>query len=204
MYIACPECDTKFVVTPKQIGTHGRKVKCSKCSHIWYQELGDNVPIEPVVSQLEPIAPIGNGVNLPALVPAKTPSYLFWLPGMVIILIFVMLVILFPSQLGITSLLNSNEVSVEDIQIVNQEDVEKVVVEYKVHNNSLDNVQMPLVRVRLFDKNHNILSSRIDDHSDTEMYPDQIKRVRTKFTSVPSSVGSIDVMIGNKLDFILH
>ena len=34
MYIACPECDTKFVVKPEQIGKEGRKVKCSKCSHV--------------------------------------------------------------------------------------------------------------------------------------------------------------------------
>jgi len=204
MYIACPECDTKFVVTPKQIGKHGRKVKCSKCFHVWYQELGDNVPIEPITSLPEKIAPIGNGVNLPALVPAKTPSYLFLLPGMVTGLIFVMLIILFPSQLGITSLLNNNEVSVENIQIVNQQDIEKIVVEYKVHNNSLDNVQMPLVRVRLFDKNHNILNSRIDNHSHIEMYPDQIVQIKTQFISVPSSAGSIDIMVGNKLDFILH
>ena len=77
MYIACPECDTKFVVTPQQIGKHGRKVKCSKCSHVWHQNLEDNIRIEPVLTAPEAFTPLGNGVNLPALLPVKIPPYLF-------------------------------------------------------------------------------------------------------------------------------
>ncbi|MBX9733489.1 MAG: zinc-ribbon domain-containing protein, partial [Chitinophagaceae bacterium] len=67
MYIACPECDTKFVVTPEQIGKHGRKVKCSKCAHIWHQKLADQVRIEPLITQPIIATPLGNGINLPAL-----------------------------------------------------------------------------------------------------------------------------------------
>ena len=43
MYIACPECDTKFVVKPEQIGKEGRKVKCSKCSLVWHHKLADQL-----------------------------------------------------------------------------------------------------------------------------------------------------------------
>ena len=87
MYIACPECDTKFVVTPEQIGKHGRKVKCSKCSHVWHQKLEDNIRIEPVLTVPEAVIPLGNGINLPALLPVKIPPYLFVMPVLMIGLI---------------------------------------------------------------------------------------------------------------------
>lgn len=39
MIIACPKCNTGFFVTPEQIGLSGRRVKCSKCSHIWHAKI---------------------------------------------------------------------------------------------------------------------------------------------------------------------
>jgi len=204
MYIACPECDTKFVVTPEQIGKHGRKVKCSKCSHIWHQRLEDNVRIEPTLTMPEAATPLGNGVNLPALLPVKIPPYLFVMPVLMIGLIVFMLTMLFPNKLGVDSLLNSDEVSIKDMQIVNQKDIDKITVNYKVHNSSLKDVKMPLVRIRLFDKNNRVLKSLIDDHTNIDMSPDQYIQVKTEFVPAPPSVDSIDIMIGNKIDFILR
>lgn len=38
MIISCSECNTRFVVAPQAIGPGGRRVKCSKCGHIWFEE----------------------------------------------------------------------------------------------------------------------------------------------------------------------
>ena len=38
MLISCPNCKTSFAVSAKSIGESGRKLKCSKCAHIWFQE----------------------------------------------------------------------------------------------------------------------------------------------------------------------
>lgn len=38
MIIGCSECGTRFVVAPAAIGKDGRRVKCSKCNNIWFQE----------------------------------------------------------------------------------------------------------------------------------------------------------------------
>jgi predicted Zn finger-like uncharacterized protein len=204
MYIACPECDTKFVVTPEQIGKHGRKVKCSKCAHIWHQKLEDNIRIEPVLTVPEAVIPLGNGINLPALLPIKIPPYLFVMPVLMIGLIIFMLAMLFPNKLGADSLLNSNEVSIKSMQIVNEKDIDKITVNYKVHNASLKDVKMPLVRIRLFDKNNRVLKSRIDDRTNIDMSPDQLIQVKIEFVPAPPSVDSIDIMIGNKIDFLLR
>ncbi len=35
MKIACPNCDTKYALNSDALGTHGRKMKCAKCGHVW-------------------------------------------------------------------------------------------------------------------------------------------------------------------------
>lgn len=48
MIIACPECNTRYVVAPQAIGEKGRLVKCSRCEHTWFQEPSeDNAEIVP-------------------------------------------------------------------------------------------------------------------------------------------------------------
>ncbi len=204
MYIACPECNTKFVVTPEQIGKHGRKVKCSKCSHIWHQKLDSPMRIEPTVLAPIEATPLGNGVNLPALLPIRIQPYLYALPFFMMAMILFMLTMLFPNNLGFDSLLNSKKLSVHDIKIENHKDLNKITVSYKVMNNSKKNLKMPLVRIRLFDGNSRILKSLIDDHTNIDMSPNQFIQVKTEFVPAPPSAKEIDIMIGNKVDFILR
>ena len=205
MYIACPKCDTKFVVTPEQIGKEGRKVKCSKCSHVWHYKLADQLRIEPIITQPIAATPLGNGINLPALLPIKIQPYLYVMPVIMIGLIILMLIMVFPTSLGINTLLNSNNLSIKDVQVQNQKDLDKITISYKVHNSASTIVKMPLVRIRFFDKNGKIVESKIDDqNSNVEMSPNQFIQIKTELVPAPSAVDSIDIMIGNKIDFILR
>lgn len=36
--IYCPNCDTGFSIPQEAIGSEGRKVKCSQCSSVWFQD----------------------------------------------------------------------------------------------------------------------------------------------------------------------
>ena len=37
MLISCPNCKTTFAIPAKAVGATGKKVKCSKCAHVWLQ-----------------------------------------------------------------------------------------------------------------------------------------------------------------------
>jgi predicted Zn finger-like uncharacterized protein len=54
MILTCPECATRYEIDSAKFPAAGRKVRCKKCEHVWFQagEAGAIVPPEP-----EPIAP---------------------------------------------------------------------------------------------------------------------------------------------------
>lgn len=41
MIITCPECTTRFMIADQALGDNGRTVRCSKCSHTWFQSKDD-------------------------------------------------------------------------------------------------------------------------------------------------------------------
>lgn len=38
MILTCPNCQTQFSLSATALGAKGRKVKCSRCSHSWFQK----------------------------------------------------------------------------------------------------------------------------------------------------------------------
>ena len=69
MILGCPECNTRFAIDAQALRPDGRRVKCGKCEHIWFE--GPPVPnaAEPIrVTPLEPEEQSSIPVpNLPAL-----------------------------------------------------------------------------------------------------------------------------------------
>ena len=52
MILTCPECATRYDIDSAKFPAAGRKVRCKKCSHVWFQP-GEGGEIEPVA---EPVA----------------------------------------------------------------------------------------------------------------------------------------------------
>lgn len=207
MYISCPKCSKSFVVAYEQLGEKGRKVKCSKCLHIWHQEPDISTEaIEQVIAiSSKPIMaePIGNGVNLPALLPIKIPAYLYTTPFLLLVMIIVIFVMLFPNFFGVKSLLNDDFLSIKDVSISNEQTKNKLLVSYKVLNAADFSTQMPLVRIRLLDKTKRVIKSHIVDHTNIKLSPRQFVLIKTELPA-SASTESIDLMIGNRMDFILR
>jgi predicted Zn finger-like uncharacterized protein len=202
MYIACPECTTRFVVTAEQIGKEGRKVKCSKCLHIWQQHPPEQLRVEPKIESSTKTLPLGNGVNLPVLLPVKIPAHLLYgLPILLVGMIIFMFTILFQDNFVLPSILNTKDLIISDVSY--QRTPGKTAINYKISNLSDKSVKIPLIRIRVFDKNHRLINFRIDDHNNIKLSPSQNVVINTELEDVPTHA-NIDIMIGNKLDFILH
>ena len=203
MYITCPGCETRFTVTAEQIGKNGRKVKCSKCFHIWHQKPLGQVKIEPKVELVSTkTPPLGNGINLPVLLPIKVPAHLLYgLPILLVSMIIFMVAILFQGSFVIPSILNNKDLTISDIY--NQQELGKTTINYKVTNLSNKSIKIPLIRIRVFDKNNRLINSRIENHNNIKLAPSENIILSTELVNIPPHA-NIDIMIGNKLDFILH
>ena len=74
MRVTCPECGSKFKVPDKALGTTGRKLRCGKCSHEWFQEPGAPEPEPAVKSKGKPAAAKPAGKPKPKAKPAPAPE----------------------------------------------------------------------------------------------------------------------------------
>lgn len=55
MILSCPECHTRFAIDAQALRPDGRKVKCGKCEHVWFEEAPPPADSEPIsVTPLEP------------------------------------------------------------------------------------------------------------------------------------------------------
>ena len=57
MIIACPACQTRYVVPDSAIGVDGRTVRCAKCRHSWFQD-GPHIDGPPEPAAAPPPPPV--------------------------------------------------------------------------------------------------------------------------------------------------
>jgi predicted Zn finger-like uncharacterized protein len=47
MILQCPECSTRFALDARKLGESGRKVKCGRCGHVWFQDRPADAAVAP-------------------------------------------------------------------------------------------------------------------------------------------------------------
>ncbi len=73
MIVNCSECSTRFAIDAQALRPDGRRVKCGKCDHVWFEEPSAPSVVEPLsVTPLEPdeLSTITTP-NLPAITTAN-------------------------------------------------------------------------------------------------------------------------------------
>lgn len=84
MIITCPQCAVRYNLSAAQIGPQGKKLRCVKCNHEWFQQ--------PETATAEPAAPIAPdttetpSTEKSARTPLKLDKRLIALPLVVIII----------------------------------------------------------------------------------------------------------------------
>lgn len=229
MSITCPNCNTSFIISKDQIGAIGRKVKCSQCQHIWYQKFDltgpnltsptqnleqskittNNSPFKEinksVVNPVDNLIYSNKSTDLPPLLPIKGTQPINILSILLINLIFLLLFILFQEKFSFTlPKLAGNKVIIDNIQTQQGEAVNQLKISYRLTNNDNRNILIPLTRVQVLDKQGLTLKSYILDQQNIKLLPKQHLDVTTTLDNVPGAAGSLDIRLGNSLDFILQ
>ncbi len=230
MSITCPRCHTSFSLFPDQIGTNGRKVKCSNCQHIWYQKPefvteapsnannqeqsipATNKPVQPdeiknsVSHKADNLVYAHKGTNLPVLLPINIPQPSNNVSIILINLIFLLLYILFHEKLNILALpkFHNNKLMIDNIQADHTTDNNQLKVSYRITNHDNEDIIIPLTRVRLLDKQDMPVKTYILDQKNIKLLPKQYIDINTTLKLAPFSSTSLDIMLGNSLDFILQ
>ncbi|MEW5704212.1 MAG: MJ0042-type zinc finger domain-containing protein [Pseudomonadota bacterium] len=79
MILSCSACSTRYLIDHTQLGLDGRRVRCAKCGHSWYQEPPAMAPqrVDPILAEPWPIP---KGSNLPSVrkVQAGGRNFLGW------------------------------------------------------------------------------------------------------------------------------
>ncbi|WP_042695242.1 zinc-ribbon domain-containing protein [Azospirillum sp. B506] len=60
MIVSCPTCSTRYTLSDESLGQDGRKVRCARCGHTWWQ-MPERAEREPVIpdapTELRPVRP---------------------------------------------------------------------------------------------------------------------------------------------------
>ncbi len=216
MQITCPDCSSRYLVKPAAIGVHGRRVKCTHCGSIWFQE-----PLEPEKQKqqaaevtVEPTEthPIPQGGNVPALKKQKSP---LWHKLAFAVSLVVALIVLSYS-VGHTALRaapwlslyynlldvhNTDGIGISDVEMQQLKDGAKLKLIFtgKFINTSDVAKPIPLLRVAIYNQDEKELVNVMLD-SDGEMIE---AGAETEFyNSVPgvsSNAARVIIDIGDKL-----
>jgi predicted Zn finger-like uncharacterized protein len=91
MILECNNCSTKFVISEEKIGEFGRKVKCSKCSNVWFATREDNVENKTLSRRYKMIEPedIPSHSSVPAVINNSYNWLLAFLIPVMVLLIFI-------------------------------------------------------------------------------------------------------------------
>lgn len=203
MHITCPQCTTKFIVKKEQLGAEGRRMRCSKCSHIWFQQISEKIVEKKKQKIQKKITPEtrfydGNARLLPTIVTQplkKNYRVMEWL-----LAIFTCLTIIIFSEIFITNS-HSNSFSVNNVNIV-RVDSGNVLVSYVIKNNTDKPSHLPIMRFRFYDDKGLIIKRFLVENVTTKLEPKQSVSINREFSVSDARV--VDVTLGSKLDFLLR
>jgi predicted Zn finger-like uncharacterized protein len=214
MIIICPQCTARFAVKAEAIGEKGRKVKCAKCAHSWFQapdaEALAAIAAANVQPEPEVIAPIPQGSNVPVV--TKKPSPIF---GKIIAAAACFAFMLFTSLINANSILpkmagvygmfgiyDSKDLALSDVVVKKVEDgnYQNLMVAGKIINSSDTPKHLPNVRVIIYDKDREKLKTITLDSEGVLVNPGEGIDFQNQVPRIPASSTTVVMDLGNSLD----
>ncbi|ABV74594.1 hypothetical protein A1C_01380 [Rickettsia akari str. Hartford] len=204
MYITCPNCQTRFIVTSNQIGINGRRVKCSKCSHSWYQKLDNNTATLNDFKDKVNTETIKNhyNANVPVILPyiPNKKKYNIFPILWTSFIIFGLVILLIDS---FEFLGNYDQLKIEEINLGKSRYIGGMKIFYKVSNQSDYLISDPIIKVRVMDSNHQALDEYASiTKLQTNIPAKQAIYLEMNIEGIPVTAKYIDIAIGNRLGLL--
>lgn len=204
MLISCPNCSTSFAVPARAIGETGKKVKCSKCAHNWFQE-----PVKLETAKLTPMPDaqnLGSDKNLPAKVKQKiNPLHI---AASVILLALIISTEILKNPTSYEAV--SDKLKLYDysaVKFVNFESKSKVNdnkldfnLSGQIINTSPNKVIIPKVDVKIMSKGGRVIShARLKPEKDV-LEPYEVFSYNPQITRVTGNADKVVISYGNWLE----
>ena len=214
MILTCPECKTQYAIPEGSIGDNGRKVKCSKCAHIWTQkplkDIVDKEIIEQIEEQkkvsLENLAEEEERTNLP--VPQELKKFPFMRKVATICILF------FAVFLGLVSfrgslefdrlynaiaLNNTDGLALVDFKIekIREENSLKFIISGDILNEAETALKVPDIHIKTLSKGGNSMGESIIPATEDLLDPEEKISIKTDISGVKGGADRLVFDIGN-------
>lgn len=227
MILTCESCHTQFSVPSEALLPSGRRVKCSRCTHTWFQkpEGAENAPVveaavaEAIAEAAATPAPATEPLEQPkpkrtAVVVTPAPRVAgpaIKLPAVAMLLIGAILqATLALHYLGLGgNLLNGiglNDVSVYELQSVSFEkkplggDKFVLALNGSVKNTGALTAPTPAIYITLFDMHQRVVSELAFKFPTPQLQPGETAVFQPKINNIPASITHATLDLGNSLE----
>ena len=210
MIITCPSCSAKFAVKAEAIGPEGRKVRCAKCRHDWFQDppLSDTMDGSAFASP--EAKPVPEGSNLPVVPGSATPLHIKMAFACMALAAFVTLSITASNSVlphmgwyyGIMGIHNDQGIALDKVSAIkNSEDGKnELLVKGHIVNESKSDRPIPNLEIKLLSKERKELRVVTLDSEGTTLAPGEGIDFENRIMKLPEGVATVVMDIGNKVN----
>lgn len=207
MLISCPNCKSTFAIPAKAIGATGRKLKCTKCAHIWFQ---DPLNIDAEMQKLFAVA-TASSTSANTSKTQKTQKIKYsYIAAILIFLIFSGIFVLFshPEKYDdfskIVGLSDFNGIRFHDFH------VESEIVDNKLNfhlkgsivNMTDKTVSLPVINIRVFSKGGRVMADDQLTIPKNSLEPYEKLDINPEITKVSGNADKIEISFKNWLESV--
>lgn len=214
MIVGCPSCSARFIVKAQAIGENGRKVKCARCKHTWFQkpdlDVLEAAKQSNAVEDPQEVEPVPNGANVPAVAKQKI-SFALKLAAMISFIFFVLTMSLvnankvlpnMASYYSLFGIYDTTDIALYDIKVEKVESgkYNDVVISGKIVNESEQQKNLPALRMTILSDDGEKLKTVTLEPEGNVMAPGEKIDFEDRIPRMPNNATKVLMDLGNGLD----
>lgn len=214
MIVGCPNCSARFVVKAQAIGEEGRKVKCARCKHTWFQkpdmevlEAAKKANLADAPNEMEPVP---EGANVPAIT-KEGASWLLKIAAMISFVFFALTVSLVSANKILPNLspyyelfgiYDTVDITLYDVKVekISAGKYQDVLVSGKIVNDSDTEKKLPDLRMTILSEEGKKLKTVMLEFENSFIAPGEKVDFDDRIPQLPNNASKVVMDLGNSLD----